>query len=687
MVFLNEFLLQSIIAASFSLFFFALPGVLSGVLLGITKRPNFTLILLSPALGLCAFGSFSLLCAWMFGYSALNILISWLIFVSGTYVYLFKMQRIDKKRFFSRDDYWLIGAAMLWAVVPTINIYPQLYEQGLFVNVHIFDHMKIAIINSIVRQGLPPVNPFYAPLGEHISLVYYYAWHFNASLIKLLTGVSGWQAEVGLMWLTSFSGILLLAALAIRITQKRVTGYYVLLLALVAPYFDLLSPIFGARWSKLFNHPDIHGLEVLWVQLSWAPQHAFAALSSVILVFLISHALLNKKLRWQHAVLIGLTASAGFGSSVWVGGIALVCVAPCVLFMLKLSRTDCSDMLMPLILALLVCIICSLPVLTAIISGPPSDGGFPLTLKTYTSTRLLNNHSVLQKIIHFVLYWWQFLPLSFGIVYVSGILSAFTYRPKDPEIRLFFHLSLVFIFTYLLLVQFVQSDISNNDFGWRAVLVPFMLLLIWAAVMLTQLPGNDTNWHPFAVALSRQYIFIPLLWIGITLGLLSAFYAWHWPKPNAQYNPPTASALSLHQDFLQLSFAWLTINQHTNKSDLVQSNPDSPYNTVVTPWNAPAALALFGDRSAAYTEPESVNVFAYSYNQQQKQAQYLAVKAIFAESPTQDVLLYARDTLNIKVLLVDHHDPVWASQSIENSGVFSLLEARPTYKIYLAKAL
>lgn len=685
-MFSNEFLLQSIFSACFSLLFFGVPGMLSGILLGIKKRPNFTLILLSPVLGLCTFGPFTLLYAWLFAYSALNVIISWLIFVGGAAVYVSKIKRIDKSLFFGGEDYWLIAAAMLWALVPTINIYPQLYEQGLFVNFHIFDHMKIAIINSIVRDGLPPVNPFYAPIGEPISLVYYYAWHFNASLIKLLTGVSGWQAEIGLTWLTSFSGILLLSALAMRITQKRVTGYYVLLLALVAPSFNLLSAIFGERWSKLFSHPDIHGLEVLWIQLSWAPQHAFAALTSVMLVFLMSQALLNKDLRWQYAVFIGLTAAAGFGSSIWVGGIALLCVVPGVLLMLKLSRVDYSKMLIPLFLALLVCIAFSLPVLKSIISGPPSHAGFPLTIETYTSTRLVNNHSVLQKIIHFVLYWWQFLPLSFGIVYVLGILATLTYRPKGLQVRVFLHLSLVFIFAYLLLVQFVQSDISNNDFGWRVVLVPFMLLLIWAAVMLTELPNNnDKNWHPFGVALSRKFFFMPLVWGGVTLGLLSSFYTWHWPKPNAQSNPPNLRTLTLHQDFQRLSFAWATINQYTEKNDLVQSNPDSPYNTVVTPWNAPAALALFGDRAAAYTEQESVKVFAYSYSQQQKQAQYLAVKAIFSVNPSQNILLYARDVLNIKVLLVDHYDPVWASKAIENSGVFSLVDARPTYKIYLAK--
>ena len=195
------FLLASIWAACFSMLFFGLPGVLSIALLGITKR-NSSVLLLAPALGLCTFGPFALFFTWSLGYSLLSVLSAWLIFQFGALLILFRQQQQWYKQFVSVNSAWLIAAIMLWATIPTVNIFPFLYESGLFVNIQIFDHMKISIIDSIVREGLPPLNPYYAPEGERIPLVYYYAWHFDVSMIKLVTGVSSWQAEVAFTWFT-----------------------------------------------------------------------------------------------------------------------------------------------------------------------------------------------------------------------------------------------------------------------------------------------------------------------------------------------------------------------------------------------------------------------------------------------------------------------------------------------------
>lgn len=683
MGFSTGFLLASVFAACFSLLFFGLPGLLSAAMLGIKNR-NFSTLLLAPALGLCFFGPFALLFCWLLGFSLVNILTAWLIFLLSIYLSVAEQQQQWYKRLVSVKSLYLVAAIMLWAIIPPLNIYPFIYENGLFVNAQIFDHMKISIVDSIVREGLPPLNPYYAPEGERISLVYYYAWHFDAAMIRLITGVSSWQAEVAFSWFSSFSAMGFLAAMAIRITGKQLAGFFVVLLALTGSPADVLPEIAGHRWEQWLGYPG-HLLEVIWIQLSWAPQHVFSALSSVVLLFLISHALINKHLRWQHAMLIGLTAAAGFGASVWVGGIALACSAPFLLIALRLFAVDCSKMTGPLLLALLVCVIFAIPVLTSITSGPPSGTtGIPLKIKLYLSTGLFDAGSVQEKAGHFILYWIKFLPLTFGIVYILGILSIATYKPGQTENRIFYYLSFTAIFTHLILVQFVQSDIVNNDFGWRTACVPVMLLLIWGATLLTELPLTTSSWSPFAIKLSRHPGFMPLTWAGITLGLIAAFFYWQWPKPYLGDNEPSRENLALRQDFYRQDVAWQAIRRHTAYNDIVQSNPDS-YARVVTPWPAPAPLALFANRATAFAEPESVNVFAHSYDKLQKNKQYKAVQAIFSAHPQTEVLLYARDKLKIKALLIDHRDPVWATDALEASGVFSLVEQHPDYKIYLAK--
>jgi hypothetical protein len=174
-----EFFWHSLRAAVFSVFFFGLPGVWTALLLGL--RVNLSVLFIAPALGLCVYGPFSLLFTWLLGYSGFTVSVVWLLFQGGAALAYFKYVcrvrpylscELSSQALLSVSGaVWLLPAAALWALLPTINIYPAVYQEGLFVNWHVFDHMKIAIIDGITREGLPPMNPFYAPGGERIPLI------------------------------------------------------------------------------------------------------------------------------------------------------------------------------------------------------------------------------------------------------------------------------------------------------------------------------------------------------------------------------------------------------------------------------------------------------------------------------------------------------------------------------------
>lgn len=686
-----EFFWHSLRAAVFAVFFFGLPGLWTALLLGWRFNPSVLLVV--PALGLCAYGSFSLLFTWLLGYSSLTVSAAWLLYQGiAVLVYINYVRRITPD---SPDNHslvtfssvphvlWLSLVAAIWALLPTINIYPAVYQEGLFVNGHIFDHMKIAFIDGITREGLPLMNPFYAPGGERIPLIYYYAWHFLGAQIKTLSCVSGWQAEVALSWLTSFSIVSFLAALAVRISGRLWAGFALLLFALIGQPADVLPRILGARWGNWVGYPPIHPVEVLWIQLSWAPQHVFAALCSVLLLFLTARAIFMPHLCWCYAGIIGLIAAVGFGASVWVGGVALLLVLFPLLFTLWYSRLELKHWWGPLLLALGVCVVFAWPVLSSVASGPSLAVGFPLAFKLFHATKLFGVDAPLHLVANIVLFWLQFLPLCFGIVYVLGIFTVTVYKSHEQETQLFKYLSIVVIVADLLAVQWVQSVVVNNDFGWRTAVVPFMLLLVWAAVALADLPRVFMQWRSGSLMLHARPVVIPLIWIGITVGMAASFYVWVWPQPHPLYRSPSKKDLTWHRDFFRQREAWAAVRRYTGPNDLVQNNPDT-YATVVTPWPAPAPVSLFADRPVAYTDPESVNVFAHSYSKAQKSAQEKAVHALFVTQPEPAALLYARDTLRIKALLVDLRDPVWHSQAIEHSGIYRLVEETQQFKVYLA---
>ena len=695
MDFSTEFFFNSLLAAAFAFSFYSLPGLWTGLILGL--RADLSMLFIAPALGLCAFGPFSLLFTWLLGYSELTVSVAWIFFQVGALLVYFNHVRrpvpgslsaaVPQNFLSVPGTAWLLLAASLWALVPVFNIYPVLYQDGLYVNVHIYDHMKIAFIDGIAREGLPPLNPFYAPGGERIPLIYYYTWHFLGAQIKTLSEVSGWQAEVAMSWFTSFATIAFISGLAVRISGRLWAGFALLLMGLATPPADILPQILGARWEGLVGFPQGHPLEVLWIQLSWAPQHVFAALCSVLLLYLVTRALLSPHFRWYYAATAGLTAAAGFGASVWVGGVALAIVMPALLsvLLLALSRMhfDYAAWRMPLLLAMGVCAVFALPVLSAVTSGPTLAESFPLAVKPYYATGLFGQDSLSQVIAHIILFWLQFLPLCLGIVYVLGLFAVSAYSPRDMESRIFKYLSVSAIFTYLLVVQWVQSVIVNNDFGWRSVNVPFMLLLIWAAVALADLQHHLSHWHGKEILRSMRPAIIPFIWVGITIGMLASFRAWHLPQPNPGQGSHDQEQLVLHQDFFHQREAWAALRRHTDPGDLVQDNPIN-YAKVVTLWPAPAPVALFGDRPVAYSDPETAKFFAHPYDKVQNANQYTAINALYEAHPKPAILAYARDTLKIKALLVEPRDRVWHSKAIENSGIYRLIEATERFKIYLA---
>ncbi|HXC91043.1 MAG TPA: hypothetical protein VNV18_12855, partial [Stellaceae bacterium] len=133
---------------------------------------------------------------------------------------------------------WAYGAAGLLAAAPALALWPKYRDGGVVLGEAMFDHSKAAIIDDIVRLGLPPGNPFFAESGPR--LVYYYLWHFSGAIPAALFGASGWEADIALTWFTAFASLGLMMGLAVRLGGRSLAAPFVLLLSLAASLRPLL---------------------------------------------------------------------------------------------------------------------------------------------------------------------------------------------------------------------------------------------------------------------------------------------------------------------------------------------------------------------------------------------------------------------------------------------------------------
>jgi hypothetical protein len=697
------FFWHTVLAGLCAALLFGLPGFAALRALRIApplrRIPAIATWLLAPAMGLCTFGPWSFLSTSIVGFSNLALLASWLLCVAAAFFLARWRSSPDQNlpvpsvpagipSISNSATILLIIAAMLWAAIPAMTIYPGLYKGALYADREIGDHLKIGMVDGIAREGMPARNPFYAPDGKRILLSYSYGWHFLAAELKKLTRVSGWEAEVAMTWYTGFAMICFLAAIACGLTGKASAGLWVVLLAITGPLSDDMLPILlGPRWLYLIGLARTHPLEIPWIQMGWAPQHALSGLAVALLLWLLSGVLSMEKPRLAYMLAIGLVTAAGFECSVWVGGFALMVVSPLLLVAVAALRLPMRNYLATIKTCLpsaVLCLAALIPLLLGLFSGTQQFGarshvGFGIYESTYLETHigLPENWQIAARI---VLFWIHLLPLSLAAIYVVGLPAMFAWRPQSLPQRTFRTISLTATFGFLLVTQFLRSTIANNDLGWRSMNVSLMFLLIWAAAALADIPrlGGEAiqRWRQRAVLVRGRAFIFPLAVGLLALSIVSTAHLVGYPIP------PSPEDMNLHRQFAQQAEIWAIVRTYTKPTDLVQSNPDGFADLPPYPCNLP--YHLFADRPSAYGCFGSAYVYAFRHSSDANYSQYHLVEDVFSANPRPESIQAMHDRLGVKAIVVIRADPVWSSNAIAESGLYRRVVGTRDYRIFIA---
>src|SRR5580692_8159267 len=218
--------------------------------------------------------------------------------------------------------WWAFAVAAALALAPAVAILPKM--SGVYLADPMIDHSKIAMIDAMARQGLPPVDPAFGVAGPHGQLFYYYLWHFSAAALALPLHVSGWEADIALTWFTAFASLSLLMGVAVWLSKRSAAAIWVVGLAASSSLRTVLSWIFGTYALEPFLAPPT-GFAGWLFQAAWAPQHLMAASCVVAAMLLIA-----RYAQRQSALLLltlVLVVVAGFESSTYIGGITFAIAA------------------------------------------------------------------------------------------------------------------------------------------------------------------------------------------------------------------------------------------------------------------------------------------------------------------------------------------------------------------------
>ena len=558
--------------------------------------------------------------------------------------------------------WWAFVAAAVLALAPAVAILPKLGPGAVHLADPIFDHAKIAMIDAMTRQGLPPVDPAFGAVGSHDQLFYYYLWHYSAAELALPLHVTGWEADIALTWFTAFASLSLLMGLAVWLSKRPAAAIWAVALAAAASLRAALSWIFGSYSLEPFL-AEPTGFAGWLFQAAWAPQHLMSASCVVMAMLLIA------RYAQRHSVLLLLTlvlvAVAGFESSTYVGGItfaiAALGAAPLLLVAIEPERRLRFVIGMAVAAVLVVCL--SAPFLNhQLMAVAARDDDNPIVLRHFAVLGAMFP-AVLRHVLDWPAYWLVLLPIELPATYVAGVLALVVMLrggarpPEKPATAALACLAAAGLSASWLLASTLGD---NNDLGLRAVLPAASVLIAAAAAGLMLLP--------------RRAVIAAAAIGGLILSL-----------------PDTAAMIRSNIDgtstqdsagFAQAPELWSAVRRYAAPTARVANNP--LFLQDLTPWPANISWALLANRSSCFAGRELALALAPLSDRLREASNALFVRVFAGEGTPQDVSDMARKYA-CDVAVVVPQDGAWNNDPFASSLDYRLAENRDgRWRIYVA---
>lgn len=557
---------------------------------------------------------------------------------------------------------WAIAAAAVFACLIMLSIVPKLSDAGAALSEPVFDHAKVAIIDGIVRQGLPAINPFFGEAGGFDHLAYYYLWHFSAAEIATVTGLSGWEADAAMTGYTAFSSLLLMMGFAVWLSSTTAAAGWTLLLAASVSIRNVLAAALSFEFvSSLVGYSTGFGS---WLfQIYWAPQHVMSANCALIAIFLLTR--LARSPAPLTAGILGVTAAAAYGSSIWIGGVTFP-LAAAVIASVALLRAKPS-LRLPLVACLLGASIITLALSAPFLidqlkmSALRADG-FPIAFSP-AEVLGLDLPAWTIRLLDVPGYWTLFLFAELAAYYPAGLIAgAWLARDRGlTDERRFATILLVMLAIIGLAVGgLLKSTVAtNNDLAWRAVLPALLLLIAFTAAALGR----------YLKSMKKFAAILLILPLASTLyGGLASIYS------NIDIEPKPSA-----ERFLKSTTMWQAVRRHAGVNERIANNP--AFLADMTNWPINISWALLANRNSCYAGSDLALPFAPLTRDQRATIDALFARLFSGMTTPADIDDIAR-RYNCAVLVVTSEDGAWTTNPFTANSTYRLVESSTNWKIY-----
>jgi hypothetical protein len=564
---------------------------------------------------------------------------------------------------------WAIACvcAAALASVPAIAILPKYYGDAVALADPIFDHSKSAIIDVMVRLGVPPINPFFGEAGATERLAYYYLWHFSAAELALVGHTSGWEADVGLTGFTAFSSLTLMMGIALWLSKRNAAAFWVVGLATT-----------GSLWISIFAFAGTDDLRPVlafpigmsgWLfQATWVPQHLMAGSCAVAAMLVLGQYV--KRQRLALVLTLALIVAAGFESSSFVGGvtfiIAALFAAPLLVNSTILSRRLPAVAGLALAAALAICLVAPF-VFDQLATIRARDAGQPIVISPYAALGDFLPQPI-RLMLDLPAYWLLIVPIELPAAFVAGVIAIVTLLRCATLSQSERH-SVSFLSCLagagLVVSWLLKSTLGdNNDLGLRAI-IPAIDVLIACTAAVAAMPK-----------LRRlRAIVAAIAVVGLAFSLPDAVTILH--------NNVVGKKRLGGREFARSPELWAAVRRYAPPQVRVANNP--LFLKDETPWPVNISWALLADRSSCFAGGDLALPYAPLTAERRKQinAQFIRV---FDGSGTADDVHDLAARYHCAVVVLTPSDGAWDRDPFAVSPDYRLAETRESrWRIYVSR--
>ncbi|ABF39743.1 hypothetical protein Acid345_0738 [Candidatus Koribacter versatilis Ellin345] len=553
---------------------------------------------------------------------------------------------------------------IVWAVIALFSTVDLQIGDRLYPSTTVFDHsVRVPFVAAAIRDGSPPLNPFFN-IGGSPTLRYYYYWYVVAALPGQLARIPARACLNGSLVWAGF-GLASLVPLFLKhftrqseLRRKSLIG--IALLSVTG--LDLVA--FTILCSRL--HYLISDMEwwdpnqvTSWMgSLLWVPHHVaalIACMTGLLVLFVAEGEQRSRSEQIWAAILGGMAFASAAGLSLYV---TFTFAVFCALWMLVLAVQQRFTALATWTGASALSLLFAAPYLRDLLTKSSAAGArfAVLSLRDFPAAiDFLSAHGVQSAVVLD----FAKIPIvalvyiiEFGFFFCVAVIQFRREALGTAPMERWQRCTWLLLGSCLFVVTIFKSDVTNgNDLGFRGILPAQFVLLIWAAPIASDLLKSEGRFRGATKSLLHAALWIGVLGTICQVALLRGFvwYVETNQKPRAEtfLQLPNLGAEGF---YLQQGLAQL--NKGMDRQAIYQFDAESA---------AIAFIHLYADHPFAAGDPSCGA--AFGGDPSVCEAAIGELKAPYRTMMSLDEVDAICDRYNIRTMIATDLDPIWQDQN------------------------